>query len=212
MSKRRTAPPADHKCDRCGEVHPGCTAHNRAGKPCGLKPRTGFLVCRLHGAESPRAKAGAEARLAEAKAAALAARWAVPVETNPVDAVLEQIKWSAGHVTFYRSQVDALDTADMVWGQTKEKRGGDDWGSTYEAQQSAWLALYNAERDRLVKFCSEAIRAGIEERKVRLAEQQGEIIVRLLDGILTELGHNPADPKTAGIVERHLRLVEGDSQ
>lgn len=22
-------------CPRCGQPHPGCTAHNRAGRPCG---------------------------------------------------------------------------------------------------------------------------------------------------------------------------------
>lgn len=198
-------------CKKCGQVHERCTAHNRRGGPCGGHPALGFRVCRLHGAESPNAKAGAEKRLAEAKATALAARWAIPVATNPIEAILDQIKWSAGHVAFYRTQVDALDTGDMVWGQTKEKRGGEDWGSTYEAQQSAWLVLYNAERERLVKFCAEAIRAGIEERRVRLAEQQGEIIVRLVDGILAELGHDPHDPKTATIVERHLRLVEGEA-
>ncbi|HEY3718296.1 MAG TPA: hypothetical protein VGL39_27550 [Jatrophihabitantaceae bacterium] len=200
-------------CRKCQQVHERCTAHNRRGGPCGGHPSAGFRVCRLHGAESPNAKAGAEKRLAEAQAVALAARWAIPVDANPVETILDQIKWSAGHVAFYRTQVDALNTKDMVWGQTKEKQGGEDWGATYEAQQSAWLVLYNQERERLVKFCSEAIRAGIEERRVRLAEQQGALVAEAIRAILGEL-HLTAEQQALvpEVVPRHLRLLAGGAQ
>lgn len=34
-----------------------CKAHKRSGKPCGNAPVKGHLVCRMHGASSPQAKA-----------------------------------------------------------------------------------------------------------------------------------------------------------
>jgi hypothetical protein len=52
-----------------------------------------------------------------------------------------------------------------------------------------------------------AVDAGVEERRIRMAEQIAEQLVSVLRGVVTELGHNPADPKVAGVVQRHLQLV-----
>lgn len=52
-------------CERCGQPHPKCTAHNRAGDPCGNNREPGQTVCRMHGGAAPKAQAAARMRLLE---------------------------------------------------------------------------------------------------------------------------------------------------
>lgn len=162
----------------------------------------------MHGGAAPAAKAAAKERLERAQVEHLARTLGEPVEgKDPAEIVTEQIAWRYGRVQWLRSRVQAMDPRHLVWGRTKEKIGGDDGGLTFEAKRNAWLdLLLDAERD-LEKLCLEAIKAGLEERRVRLAEMQAEFLVQFLDGLLVELGHDPADPATADIVERHLRIA-----
>lgn len=55
--------------------------------------------------------------------------------------------------------------------------------------------------------CEAAIRAGIAERMVSLAEDQAEAMATFMRGVLTELGHELEDPAVAGIVRRHLHAL-----
>jgi hypothetical protein len=96
----------------------------------------------------------------------------------------------------------------LVWGRTKRKEGGEDWGETHEAGANAWLKLYQQERAHLVKVCSEAIRAGIEERRVKLAEAQGEQVAQAIRGILDDLRLTPEQiSRVPDIVPKHLRAL-----
>lgn len=102
----------------------------------------------------------------------------------------------------------------LVWGQTehKAKTGGDDWGTTtvHKAGPNAWYELYSRERDRLIKVCAEAIRAGIDERRVQLAEQQGALVAEAIRRILDDLNLSPEQlGRVADIVPRHLRAIAG---
>jgi len=200
-------------CAKCGAEHlthrghPSCTAHTSRGA-CRNAQMAALTICRFHGGAAAQTKAAARRRLTEARAVALAAHWGVEVDTTPTEAILAQVKCAAGHVAFYRAQVEALAPRDMVWGRTRVKTGGDDRGVTHEASPNIWLNLYNTERERLVKFCAEAIRAGIEERRVRLAEQQGALVADVIKAILADLSLTPAQQaKVPEIVPVHLRLL-----
>jgi hypothetical protein len=52
-----------------------------------------------------------------------------------------------------------------------------------------------------------AIDAGVDERRVQMAERVAEQLVAVLRGVVTELGHNPADPKVAAVMHKHLQVV-----
>ena len=151
-------------------------------------------------------------------------RFAGPVDISPAQGMLDSICWVAGYVQFLRQQVervtnDAADADDVIWGKTKDKTGGDDAGTTYEAKPSAWTAELGVWQDRLTKLCTEAIRIGIEERKVRLAEKQGElvadVITRITSGILDSLTAAGLSVDLAKVFRealavegpRHLRLL-----
>lgn len=209
--------------DQCGKPHltrhgaPSCTGHisgsahperTRKGDPCRNAPRKGQRKCGYHGGASPQALAAGERKHAEAKVLTLAQRWAIPIETTPHEAILGRVTAYAGHVRFYGEQVEKLTARGMVWGTTKSKTGGDDRGTTQEAAYNIWLTAYNEASRDLVKFAAEAIRCGIEERRVRLAEGQGKIIADVIRSILDDLALNDDQLARVGeVVPRHLRLV-----
>ena len=59
------------------------------------------------------------------------------------------------------------------------------------AGPSIWPDLYDRERKHLVAVATAAIRADVEERRVRLAESQGELVAQAIRAILTDLGLSP---------------------
>lgn len=246
MSKTQTC-----KCDTPHVTchgRPACIRHKsaaRGGAACKQPPMKGQTVCEFHGGAAPQNKAAAKVRLAEAEATKAMLTYGRPIETTATEALLDEVKWTAGHVAWLRGQIQALEEqalparapydkdgveADgdveygeysnrppvveqrhsLVWGQTKEKLGGDDRGSTFEAKPNLFLTLYQAERTHLVKVCATAISAGIEERKVRLAESQGALVAEAIRGILGELGLTAKQQQLiADVVPRHLRLLTG---
>lgn len=76
----------------------------------------------------------------------------------------------------------------LTWGTSKitDKRTDDGSENTTveTAAPSLWYELYARERDHLVKVCAAAIRAGVETRKVELAEKQGDLLAAALRRIL----------------------------
>ena len=220
-------------CAKCGKLHvrngrPTCTGHgsgisrpDRKGEPCGAFPMHGQHVCGKHGGRAQQSKAAGERQQQEDAGRRMCAKWSIPIETDPTGAILGRIAAYAGHVEFYKRQIEQLDEQDLVWGVTKIKTGGDDRGTTMEAAPNTWLTLYNEASALLVKFAADAIRAGIEERKVRLAERDGQLVAGVLramaDSVLEALmtaglSLDLANVYRASVAEagpRHLRLLDG---
>lgn len=218
-----------------------CEATAKAtGERCARKAIAGGTVCRVHGGAAPAVKAAAARRVEEAKAAAAVATLGLRRDISPTDALLEEVQWTAGHVAWLRTKVQELDEQpsrevedsdgelvdlggqhSLVWGVTKEKTGGDDRGTTQEAAPSVWYVLYERERKHLVAAASAALKAGVEERRVRLAEQQGDLVAgvlrSILDGLLAAmLAAGMAETlrdvwaqQVSVIVPRELRRVAG---
>lgn len=227
-------------CEKCGQPHvnrdggPACIGHKKTPDgpvPCKNYPRQGAAVCGYHGGNTPQARAAAQARLAEQEATKQVKTLGLQRDISPTDALLEEVRWTAGHVEWLRGKVQELDIHEsgeaqghdeLVWGTTRVKIGGEDRGSTQEAAPSVWYVLYERERKHLVSVCSAALRAGVEERKVKLAEQQGDLVVavirRILDGLLAALlAAGLSDDRlntawtqaVADIVPRELRAIAG---
>lgn len=214
-----------------------CTARKKGkdgqkGERCKAWALKGQSVCRVHGGGAPQNRAAAARRLAEERALELLQTYGRPVETTPSDALLDEVKWTAGHVAWLRQRVQEIEEAEtatgrhpdtddedasgpgagrphpLVWGVTRRKTGGDDWGRTEEAAPNIWLRLYQQERAHLVKVCEAAIRAGIEERKVRVAEQQGAQVAAVIRGVLADLRLTPVQQALVSeVVPRHLRAL-----
>lgn len=130
----------------------------------------------MHGGSARQVRKAAARRLAAREALSSLTMLGEPVaDVDPATAVLEQISHAAGYVAWLRDRVRELDPAEV------------DQGSA-----SPWLALYDSERDRLVKWSDLAVRLGIETRRIQLAEQTGGLVVGLLRSVLAELNLTPA--------------------
>lgn len=190
---------------------PRCKAKSRrSGERCRRWPMLGQEVCATHGGKAPRAKAAAERRLVEARAAKALANFGIPREIDAKDALLEELYRTAGAIDWLYGQIKELDPTGITWGKTEEtdKGSGEFTGTdiTHAAAVNVWVQLWQKERDHLVAVSKAAISAGIEERRVLLAEQQGALLASVIKGILGDLQLTPAQAAAAPrIVADRLR-------
>lgn len=188
-----------------------CTAHRRDGTPCGSYPVKGATVCRMHGGSSPQARSAAARNVAAAKAAKAMQLLAAPVNIDPADALLELVHWTAGEVRYWRAEVAKIaedDAEKLTWGVTRIKEGGDDRGLTMEATRPVAYAMLTDAQDRLARFAAAALRAGVAERQIKLAEDQGTLVAQVIRSILDQLDLNAEQAaKVPEVVPAQLRLL-----
>ena len=189
-----------------------CTAKSkRTGKQCGRPAAPGATTCHMHGSSTVAAKAAAQRRVAIAEAKLAAETLGLLIDISPEQALLDEVQRAAGMVAFYQARVEEIanvSTNGLVWGMTRAKEGGEDAGVTFESAPNVWLQLFNEERDRLVKVCAAALRAGIEERRVKLAEQQGILVAAVIRRILIRLNLTDVQQGlVATVVPEELRAL-----
>lgn len=195
----------------------------------------GQKVCKMHGGMAGQNRAAAARRIEEEAARAAVVTLGLPVDISPSDALLEEVRWTAGHVQWLRAKVQQLEDPSMVraqegwgvddtaaprnahaltWGQTeyRDTTGGENAGTTTveKAGPSIWYDLYERERKNLVTVCTAALKAGVEERRVQLAEAQGQQVAGAIRAILADLGLSAEQQaRVSEVVPRRLRLLAG---
>jgi len=180
-----------------GEAHGAmCGGKNRKGAPCGNSAgyktdHPGAGNCHFHGGSSPNGRKHAM----EEQARKAVETYGLPRDISPTDALLEEVRYSAGHVAWLRAKVSELEAADLVWGVTEEvDRSATEFAgidTTRSATVNMWLDLYHRERKHLLDLVKTAISVGIEERRVRLAEAQGSLMNDVIRRILARLSLSP---------------------
>lgn len=203
-------------CARCGLEHitrfghPACTGH-KDGAPCKNPPRRGGVVCGHHGGAAPQVRAKAAERVAEQAAAKQLAKLGQPVPINPADALLDLVHWTAGEVQYWRARVVAIanaDETDLTWGTTSSvHKASGQWPGTDTTSSSGPTVAYAMLTDasnRLADYCTRAIKAGVEERRVRLEEERGALLVELIRRIAEGLWRALL---AAGLSEDQFRAV-----
>jgi len=208
------------ECTKCGTVHrnpsggQACKAHHsRTLKPCKAYPVPGGSVCIRHGGKT-QATGQAVTRYRNEQAAehAINMLGIIDFDITPTEALLQEVRESAANVAFMRARVQELVGASdlddpshpLIWGQTSEKTvsasqfPGTDEESIAGAHQ--WFVLYQSERERMTRAAQMALRAGVEERRVRLAEMGADVIIGRLRQILNALDLTPAQIQQADIV------------
>lgn len=205
-------------CKRCGKPHPRCKGHNKAGEPCMRHPKGGVAVCPRHGGHAPQVIAAAERRQEQAAALAAVATYGLPREVAPDVALLEEVHRTAGHVAWLADVVGQLERDELTWGLAEETDApvtdnGGGVTSKHKAAVNVWVKLYQDERRHLAAVCRDALAAGIAERQVRLAEQQGALLAGAVGRILEGLGLSAEQwERVPQVVPGVLRSITGGEQ
>lgn len=195
-------------CDLCtsrGQVHDfdprRCQGHStRRQAQCDRpRPADDPGKCASHGtAAGTPARAARDRRRAAARIRKEAERhvtYGRLLDIGPVEALLLEVKWTAGHVAWLRARVQEFETGALSWGKSGsvERSGGGSARSSADSEESfaaappVLLDLYQRERRHLVDVCVATIKAGVEERLVQLAEQEGALLVRIFDAVFARL-------------------------
>lgn len=151
--------------------------------------------CRNHGGNLPGHVVAAE----KEKAKRAVAMFGLPVEVDPHTALMEEIWRTNGHVIWLGTVIAELDSPDKLKQMT-------DAG----VQPSVWVSMYENERAHLVKVSAEAIKCGVAERTIQLAEDQGRLMAMVMQAFIRdpELELTPAQlvhaPK---ILRKHMSLA-----
>lgn len=165
----------------------------------------GYGPCKYHMGSTPAGrKAGAYEMAGE-----LMEFYGQPVDTNPIDALLDEVKRTAGHVQWLGARIAQFNIPleeEIKAGKVTVKRPA---GLTPEVE--GWIRMYQSERFHLVKTAKACLDAGINQRLVDLAEHQGERLANAVDEILARLVLTPAQlARVPDIVPNVLRGLTGD--
>jgi hypothetical protein len=156
----------------------------------------GVGSCKYHGGSTASHRASAERR----RQIEFMGR---PKDISPLDAIIWAIKIAAGEVEWLGSQIAEINNKN-------------DWIEfTIQGQQLHVFQRARGEAmDRLVKYSKDAIALGLAERAVRMAEQFGATLARLLEGIYADMKPYLLPEGTSVwpiVVRKHLILLEGGS-
>ena len=118
-----------------------------------------------------------------------------PIEIHPLQALLQMLFISFGHVAWLSEEIariDELTSRDSL----------------------LLLTIYNSERDRCAKVAKACLDAGVAERQIRLAEEYGAQLARLLQAVFDDPDLRLTAKQRAAlpaVLPKHLRVIEGGS-
>lgn len=171
-------------CTKCGQEHPRCHGHNRRGGPCNRWPAADQDVCKLHGAESPQARAAARRRAVERDAAAeleRLRRWQGRAE-EPVADPLNELARLAGEAVafkdFLRLKVEELDGTLAYWQEKDylDGDGGTEWTKAAEDVRAV-VAAYERSLERTAKILASLVKLDLAGRMLELNQAKAALIV-----------------------------------
>lgn len=145
----------------------------------------------MHGGKSPRALQAVDRRRVEAE---VRSTLGIPLEVNPLQALLGQVYEAAGNVEFLRQKVQKLECLWYSYERgAKTAVGTDENGepmtetiTVLEVKPHILVQLYNQERDRLAHYAELCIKAGVAERQVKVAEAEATMMAACITGALSD--------------------------
>lgn len=94
---------------------------------------------------------------------------------------------------------------------SKWQSAGGEFGGVFQAEEAirGLVQLEAAERDRCAGMAAKAVAAGLAERQVRLAEQQGALVAGVIRAVLGDVGVDVGSPEVQRVVSTRLRALAG---
>jgi hypothetical protein len=186
-----------------------------------------MTICKNHGGSLPSVKAKS-AQFREARD--MEKRGIGPVsEEDPEGrgdvALATEIRRTIGWIRYCEDQINALGgpeprgaaddpLAERLGGLqlvSDEHATGEERGEDTDLRTKKWSAGVNVweeklrwNRAHLATLTRQWIAAGFEARRLEIQTRTLDILERTIDGILSDLGHNPRDPDTRAVVRHRL--------
>lgn len=193
----------------------------------------GFGYCKFHGGNTPAgkkagAKAAGRALIAQHRQEIINAeragghREAPQNQITPELALLEEVRRSVAMVRWIEERIGMWNIADLSELEDRPSGGGGELdlaglpalttetfkGTPMATDAHSWLILYREERGHMIRVSKLAIDSGIQERMVRIAEQQGQMLTLAIRAVLTSLNLTPTQADMVPtIVPEILRQV-----
>lgn len=179
-----------------------CNANKKSGglctQPAGAgTDHLGFGNCKWHTGSTPAGRmSAAKKELETRRLEALAYGINAEVDIEPHQALLEEVRRTAGHVGWLGLKIGVGEEGDLV--QSTEKG----------LVPSVWVSLYQQERAQLVRVSKVAIDCGVAERQVAIAEEQGRQLATVISTILDRLELSEAQKSRAPQIVRGILLAQ----
>ena len=186
-----------------------CGAKTRDGDPCRNPPMSGATRCRMHGGATPRGRAAAERRLAEAEAARHVTAFGARTDITAPEALLELVQSKAAEVAYWDGRVSELgddERAGLLVAKTEQGLGpqGPVDTETRQAGPHVFVVMLHKAQDQLAAYSAAAIRAGVDRAMVEAVTLQAAWLLPLLYEAITAARASAEEPAVIirGIVER----------
>jgi hypothetical protein len=168
------------------------------GERCRKAPVRGATVCWTHGGAVGRVKAAAARRVAESAAMAVYERYSANGDGPAVDVIRELARLAAEVRRF----------ADFTGARVEALTAGE-WRPD-EPRAAAELSLYERAVDRASRLMVDLARLGIDARlamppAAALEQRTVDIMVKVVDGALADLGANPGSADVRAAVYARVR-------
>lgn len=111
------------------------------------------------------------------------------------EALLEEVRRSVAMVRWLEERIGQWDATVLPELVSETSRG-----AASSTDEAAWLLLYREERAHMVKTSKLAIDAGIAERMVRIAEDQGRLLAQAIKAVLAALNLSPDQARQVPLV------------
>lgn len=166
----------------------------------------GGTVCGKHGGARKDVRALANVR-------AEVSKWTLGDATlDPGEVLLRLVTQSSARADLYSTELEKLvdESPSLREALVADVWASSEHGDAYKAGEyiRGLASLEAQERDRCANFCVKAIAAGLAERQVRLAENQGKLVAGVIKAILGDLGLSDEQAALVGeVVPRHLRAL-----
>ena len=186
-----------------------CGAKTRDGDPCRNPPMSGATRCRMHGGATPRGRAAAERRLAEAEAVRRVTAFGARTDITAPEALLELVQSKAAEVAYWDGRVAELSDdarAGLLMAKTEQGLGpqGPVDTETRQAGPHVFVVMLHKAQDQLAAYSAAAIRAGVDRAMVEAVTLQAAWLLPLLYEAITAARASAEEPAVIirGIVER----------
>lgn len=135
------------------------------------------------------------------------------IDIGPLDALLLCVRIAAAEVSYFTAKIAELKEEEIKERATKEAIAStkDSW-DVVELQLSPelnfWIRVRQQSVDSLARYSAMALKAGVEERMVSMAEKLGDVLARLLEGVVNDLQLTAKQKKIAPtVIRKHLALI-----